>query len=240
MARVYGHYCPVAHALEVVGDRWSLLLVRDLLRKPQRFTDLLNYSSNITPKWLTLRLRKLEEAGIVEREKQQDRREVWYRLTPAGQDLRPVVEALYAWGLRYAMWPPRPGEVFRPDWAMGTLTSSLNRRNRKLSQPTNWQFDFTPGGTYTMFFNGERWSVKEGGEKGPDVLITTSPEAWATFLTVKRDERRKYAQTMHIDGQPERIAEFLSVLGVRSDSGSPVTGSTEDIEQAPEILTESQ
>ena len=130
MPRTYGHYCPVARALEVVGDRWSLLIIRDLLRKPQRFTDLLHYSSNITPKWLTLRLRKLEKAGVIEREKQQDRREVWYKLTPAGQELRPVVEALWAWGLRYAIRPPLPGEVVHPELAVATLTASLNERGR--------------------------------------------------------------------------------------------------------------
>ena len=85
MAQIYAQYCPVAHALELVGDRWSLLIIRDLLQKPQRFTDLLHYSSNITPKWLTARLRQLEQAGIIEREKHENRREVWYKLTPAGQ-----------------------------------------------------------------------------------------------------------------------------------------------------------
>ena len=79
MAQIYGYFCPVAHALGVVGDKWSLLIVRDLLPKPQRFTDLLSYLSNITPKWLMLRLRELEEAGVVEREQRQDRREVWYK-----------------------------------------------------------------------------------------------------------------------------------------------------------------
>jgi len=76
MAQIYAQYCPVAHALELVGDRWSLLIIRDLLQKPQRFTDLLHYSSNITPKWLTARLRQLEQAGIIEREKHENRREV--------------------------------------------------------------------------------------------------------------------------------------------------------------------
>jgi DNA-binding HxlR family transcriptional regulator len=217
MTPIYGHYCPIAHALEVVGDRWSLLIVRDLLRKPQRFTDLLRYSSNITPKWLTIRLRKLEQARIIEREKQKDRREVWYKLTSAGQDLRPIVEALWNWGLQYAMWPPRPGEIVRPDWAMSTLTASLNRHSRKLSQPTNWLLNFTTGGPYTMSFDGAHWSTREGEVENPDVTVLISPEAWATFLAVKRDERRRYAQTMQIAGAPERVEEFLHTLGVRDE-----------------------
>ena len=217
MARIYGYYCPVAHALGVVGDRWSLLIVRDLLRKPKRFTDLLSYLSNITPKWLMLRLRELEEAGIIEREQRQDRREVWYKLTPAGQELRPVIEALWSWCLRYAMRPPLPGEVVHPESAVGTMTVSLNNRGRKLSQPRNWLFNFTTGGPYTLSYNAERWSAKEGEVENPDVTIVTSPEAWAAFLAVKRDERRKLAKTMQIDGTPEHIKEFLYTLGVREE-----------------------
>ncbi len=216
MPRTYGHYCPVVHALEVVGDRWSLLIIRDLLRKPQRFTDLLHYSSNLSPKWLTQRLRKLEEAGVIGREKRQDHREVWYKLTPAGHDLRPVVEALGAWGMKYVMPPPLPGEVVHPELAMNTLSTSLNRRNRKLSQPASWQINFLPGGPYTISFDGEGWSLTEGKEYNPDVVVTVSPEAWATFLAVKRDERHKLARKIQIDGTPERVEEFLYTLGVRT------------------------
>jgi DNA-binding HxlR family transcriptional regulator len=217
MARVYGYYCPVAHALGVVGDRWSLLIVRDLLSEPKRFTDLLGYLGNITPKWLMLRLRELEEAGVVEREKGQDRREVWYKLTPAGQELRPVVETLRSWGLRYAMRPPLPGEVVHPEPAIRTLTASLNNRGTKLSKPEDWLFNFTPGGPYTLSFNGERWSTREGEEANPDVTVVVSPEAWVTFLTLKRDERREFAKTLQIDGAPARVQEFMRTLGIREE-----------------------
>jgi len=126
MTKKYNHYCPVAFSLEIIGRKWSLTIIRDLLIKPQRFSDLLKFSSNITPKWLTLTLRQLEESGIVERDEQQGHREVWYRLTPAGKDLRPVVEAMKEWGLKHAMRPPLPGEVVHPHLTMGVLTDSLN------------------------------------------------------------------------------------------------------------------
>lgn len=223
MARTYGHYCPVAFTLEVISGKWSLLIIRDLLREPQRFSDLLRYSRNITPKWLTLTLRKLEAAGIVEREEQPGHREVWYRLTSAGQDLRPVVEALGAWGLQHAMRPPFPGEVVHPELAMATLTASLNRRGRKLSQPTTWLVHFTPGGPHTLSFDGDHWSTRHSEETNTDVTVTTSPEAWATFLAVKRSERARLAQTMQIEGTPQHVQEFLETLGVRADEGSPAT-----------------
>ncbi len=213
MARTYNHYCPVARALEVVGEKWSLLIVRDLLRKPQRFSDLLHYSSRVTPKRLTLTLRKLEAAGIVEREEQPGHREVWYRLTPAGHDLRPIVQSLGAWGLRHAMRPPLPGEVVHPDLAMGTLTASLNMRGRKLAQPATLLVHFAPGGPYALSFDGAHWSSSQGERTDADVTVTTTPEAWATFFAVKRDERGRLAQAMQIDGAPERVQEFLRTFG---------------------------
>jgi len=215
MTRTYKHFCPVARALEIIGDRWSLLIIRDLLRKPQRFTDLLRYSSGITPKWLTLSLRRLEAAGIVERESQPSQREVWYRLSPAGHDLRPIVEALGMWGLRHAMRPPLPGEVVHPELTMGAVTSSLNRRGRRLSHPVTWTVRFVPGVPHTLSFDGDSWSTQPGEEGNADVTLTTSPEAWATLVTVRRAERAQLAKAMQLDGTPKHIEEFRHTLGVR-------------------------
>ena len=125
MAQTYGHFCPVARTLEKIGDKWSLLIIRDLLAGPQRFTDLLGFLSHITPKWLTQRLRELESSGIIERDNKPGRRQVWYKLTPAGRDLSPIVDALATWGFRYAMRPPIPGEVVHPDLLMRSLTSTI-------------------------------------------------------------------------------------------------------------------
>src|ERR1700758_4643398 len=93
----YQHFCPVARALEVIGEKWSLLIVRDLLAGPRRFNDLRRSLTAITPKGLSGRLRALEVNGIVEREAARPR-EVWYRLTPKGQALAPAIDALLVWG----------------------------------------------------------------------------------------------------------------------------------------------
>lgn len=221
MTRKYNHYCPVAFSLEVIGGKWSLTIIRDLLAKPLRFSDLLQYSSNITPKGLTITLRQLEAAGIVEREQVLGHREVWYRLAPAGEDLRPVVEAMKEWGLRHAMRPPLPGEVVRPELAMGTITDSLNKRGRKLPQPATWLICFTHGGTYVLSFDGDRWLTRPGEEANPDVRVTVSPEAWATFLAVKRSDRGQYVPSLQLVGTPERVEEFLRTFVVRDTSNMP-------------------
>jgi DNA-binding HxlR family transcriptional regulator len=161
----------VARSLEVIGEKWSLLIVRDLLRGPQRFTDLLRYLGGITPKWLTLRLRDLEQAGIVERDHRAGRREVWYRLTPKGEELAPVVTALAVWGLDHAMRPPLPGEPVHPERAMQTSALYRNKRRIRLPHPVAWTVRFTGDETYTLHFNGERWSYERGAVDAPDVLI---------------------------------------------------------------------
>jgi len=217
MKRTYQHFCPVARALEKIGDRWSLLIVRDLLRRPQRFTDLLRSSSNITPKWLSRRLGELEAAGIVERDSQLGRREVWYRLTPTGRDLGPVVRALASWGLEHAMRPPLPGEAIHPGLLMNMVALSLNRWGKRLSRPVTWSLRFTPGGPYTLSFDGERWSSQRGEEANADVTLTTTPEACATFVTAEWDERGQYAERFQLDGTPDRVEELLQTLSIRSD-----------------------
>ncbi|MBT7711557.1 MAG: helix-turn-helix transcriptional regulator [Deltaproteobacteria bacterium] len=212
--RIYGYYCPVAHALGAIGERWSLLIVRDLLNEPKRFTDLLNRLGNITPKWLTLRLRHLEDAGAVERVKGRDRRETWYKLTPAGQELRPVIESLWSWGLRHASRSPLPGEVVHPDLAMSTLAVSLNNRNKKVPLPRNWLFKFTNQTPFTLSFDGDAWVAIEERAENPDVTLEVSPEAWTMFLTVTKEERIKLAKTLHILGTPDRVSEFMNTFGV--------------------------
>ena len=104
----------MARALERVGDRWTLLVVRDLLLGPRRFTDLMERMAGITAKSLTQRLRDLEADGLVEVDRVAGRREVWYRLSPAGKDLQPALEELVYWGMRHAFEPPRPGRRPHP------------------------------------------------------------------------------------------------------------------------------
>jgi len=213
--RRYEHFCPVARALEVIGDRWSLLVIRDLLRGPQRFTDLLRLLARITPKWLTLRLRELEAAGLIKADREEGRREVWYSLTPKGRDLAPVVEALAAWGTRHAMRPPLPGEAVHPEQTLSAMVRALNERRIQLPAATTWAFHFAPGGVHAVHFDGERWSIHADGAEA-DVTVTTTPEAWATLLVTKRSERHPHLERVQIEGTPSRVDEFLRVFGPRT------------------------
>ena len=106
----YQHFCPAARALEVIGEKWSLLVVRDLLAGPRRFSDLRRSLTAITPKGLSARLRALEEEGVIEREAASPR-EVWYRLTARGMDLAAVIRAMNTWGQKWLQVPVSPKEL---------------------------------------------------------------------------------------------------------------------------------
>jgi DNA-binding HxlR family transcriptional regulator len=102
MPKLYGQACPVAKSLELVGERWTLLIVRDLLRGPRRFQDLLESLTGIAPNVLSERLKLMEQHGLVERRfysEHPPRAE--YLLSGKGQDLGVVVSALASWGSRY-------------------------------------------------------------------------------------------------------------------------------------------
>jgi DNA-binding HxlR family transcriptional regulator len=117
MMRTYGQYCSVARALDVVGDRWALLIVRELLLQGGcRFTDLKNGLPGIATNVLSVRLKELEEAGVVSREDAPPPiATVLYSLTPSGRDLEPVLKTLGAWGLRQ-MTAERPDDAFQAQW----------------------------------------------------------------------------------------------------------------------------
>src|SRR5436189_5833106 len=106
--RTYGESCAASHALDLVGERWALLIVRELLLGPKRFTDLRAGLPAISPNVLTQRLEELERAGVLRRRKLLPPAGAWvYELTEWGLDLEPVIIALGRWGARSPYQRPR-------------------------------------------------------------------------------------------------------------------------------------
>jgi DNA-binding HxlR family transcriptional regulator len=209
------HFCPVAQALERIGDRWSFLIVRDLMRGPQRFTDLQRYVAGITPKRLTVNLRALESEGIVEREREPGRREVWYRLTAKGQGLVPVIEALKRWNMEYNLRMPLPGETVYPEHMMGVVRFSLNRRGVRLPEPVTWTLSFGPTSVFTLRFDGDQWSIEPTDVPEADVRIETTPQAWAAFvLSGSQQERQRLLEAMRVNGEQARVNDLLAITWI--------------------------
>lgn len=121
-ARSYGHYCAIATALDTVGDRWTLLLIRELLGGPKRYTDLADGLPGISTDLLATRLRDLEDTGLVEREVlPPPAASKVYRLTDDGAALEPVLVTLARWGARRL--PDETTGEFRPSWLTFSLRS---------------------------------------------------------------------------------------------------------------------
>ncbi|QDG62537.1 helix-turn-helix domain-containing protein [Pseudarthrobacter sp. NIBRBAC000502771] len=111
-ARDYGQYSGITQAMEIVGERWALLIVRDLLVGPRRYGELAAGLPRIPTNILAARLKELQAAGVIRRAPRS--RVIVYELTPYGRELEPVILALGAWGFK-AMGDPREEQIITPD-----------------------------------------------------------------------------------------------------------------------------
>ena len=204
--RTYDHVCVVARALERVGDRWSLLVIRDLLTGAKRFTDLMDRLGGITPKTLSQRLRELDATGIVTADREPGRREVWYRLTPTGADLEPVVDALSWWGLRHAWRWPQPGEPLHAEHLLRSVTHAIDLAAGD-HEPARWHFRLD-GGDYLVESDGRRWSLTAGAPPArADVTITATTQALTALIFAGSDAGTDIA------GETGPVKRFRQLIG---------------------------
>jgi DNA-binding HxlR family transcriptional regulator len=220
--RTYDHFCLTARALEAVGDRWSLLVVRDLLTGPRRFTDLMDRLGGITPKTLSQRLRELEDTGILTADREPGRREVRYRLTPAGDDLAPVIEGLNQWGLRHAWRRPRDGEPLHAEHLLRSVILAIGRDGGD-QRPARWHFRLDEA-DYLAESDGQQWSLSAGAPPAPaDVTITGTAKALRTLIFAGSDA------DLDISGDPQAVGRFRRLIGtmavVVNPAGDKVPGS---------------
>lgn len=211
--RTYDHFCVLARALERVGDRWSLLVVRDLLTGPKRFTDLMDRLGGLTPKTLTQRLRELQDCGVVVADRQPGRREVRYALTPAGAELAPAVDALSWWGLRYAWRPPRPGEPLHPEHLLRAIAEVINRTGDDHA-PARWHFRFRDAGEFALHSDGHGWALAapDPGSR-PDVTITATAAAAVTRFVADPSPERAAELDIDLRGDAPALRRFERLLG---------------------------
>jgi DNA-binding HxlR family transcriptional regulator len=171
----YRQYCPVARAAEIVADRWTPLIVRELLAGSRHFNEIERGLPGISRSLLAARLRHLEDAGVVERRTSNRPKVTEYYLTDAGCDLETVLERLGAWGVRWAFGEPKPEEL---DPVL-LLWKMHQRIRRELLPPkrTVVEFDFTGQ-------RGRRlWLVLEPRE----VSVCLKPPGFDPDLIVRTD-----------------------------------------------------
>ena len=133
--RSYGQYCGLARSLEIVGDRWNLLIVRQLLIAPARYRDLIDGLPGIATNLLADRLRDLELSGVVERRLAGEGSVVEYTLTPWGAELRQPIESLIRWSTPLMVRGP-DGDSFRPEWLALAVPALLDTRVKVRSSAT--------------------------------------------------------------------------------------------------------
>lgn len=127
MSRDYGQYCGLARALDVVGDRWNLLIVRQLLIAPARYRELRDGLPGVATNLLADRLRDLEAAGVIGRRLADDGGAIVYALTTWGAQLREPIEGLIRWSTPLMVRGPE-GDTFRAEWLLVTLPALLGHR----------------------------------------------------------------------------------------------------------------
>jgi DNA-binding HxlR family transcriptional regulator/putative sterol carrier protein len=206
--RTYGERCAVSRALDLVGERWALLVVRELLLGPKRFTDLRAGLPKAKPSVLAQRLRELEQGGIVRRRKLGPPAGTRvYELTDSGRELEPIVMALGRWGRRV---PIRRGAARGIDSEVLAL---------------KWRFDPEAAGDLSARYElcvaedrfrievaGGRIETRRGDAEAPDAIIETSPEALEAVIVDGRDFAEAVRSgEMRIEGDEGLASRFLGL-----------------------------
>jgi DNA-binding HxlR family transcriptional regulator len=199
--RSYRQYCGLARALDVVGDRWTLLIVRELLiRQPCRYTDLAYGLPGIATNLLADRLRQLEEHEIITREAAPPPiATTLFRLTPRGEALRPAVEALGVWG-RPLLEGPLDDAEFRSHWLVLPLQLRLSD-NTPDAPPMTIAVRTGDQPLLIESSDGEV-HVRPGTAADPDATVTGAPQLVLPVLLGRLDLESAQAQGLTFEGDP--------------------------------------
>jgi len=207
--RTYDQYCAAAKALDVVGDRWTLLIVRELLiRDGCRYTDLQYGLPGIATNLLANRLRELEENGIVTREAAPPPvATTLFRLTPRGRALKPVLIALGEWGGE--LMPGAPDCEFRSHWLALPLERCLKDHSPD-APPVTIEIRTGEQPLLIQTDNG-RVHVRPGTATTPDATLSGPPPLILGLLGGELDLAAARAQGLEFDGDPDALRRVAAV-----------------------------
>jgi DNA-binding HxlR family transcriptional regulator len=211
----YGQYCPIARTLDLVGDKWTLLIVRELLRGKRRFRDVEAGLPGIPPNLLSDRLKVLEQARVVTREYFRELPpRVEYSLTQRGEDLAPVLESIAGWGMRYMMDGDIPCQrvdldllffhlprFFCPDRAEGT------------SGTVEVQLEGEGGGTWLVHVGHGACTIERAGNDEADARVICDVDTFVDLMALHRAPERLAATSgVRLEGDIELARKFGSLF----------------------------
>ena len=208
--RTYGDGCGIAHALDLVGERWALLVVRELLLGPKRFTDLRDGLPNASPNVLAQRLRELEQASIVQRRKLPPPAGSWiYELTDWGRELKPIVISLGAWAVRSPSFP-RGAPVGSDSviLALGTFFDA------DAAGDLDARYELRMGeNAFDVRVADRGIEVDRGAADDPDAIIETDTATFSALIWDGRDLADALrAGEIAIEGDHDAVTRFLGLF----------------------------
>lgn len=171
--RTYGQYCGLARSLDVLGDRWNLLIIRELLIAPARYRDLQAGLPGVATNLLTERLRTLESVGVIARRTTSDGDAIEYALTPWGAELRRPIEDLIRWSVPLMVRGPE-GDVFQPGWLALALPALLDARVTT-KQPATIGLDLTEFSPLQLRASAAEFEVVPDDGSRVDATIRADP-----------------------------------------------------------------
>ncbi|HJZ38704.1 MAG TPA: helix-turn-helix domain-containing protein [Solirubrobacterales bacterium] len=207
--RSYDEYCAVAKSLDLVGDRWTLLVVRELSQRgAARYTDLRNGLPGIASNLLADRLRDLEAAGLVTREEAPPPvATTLFRLTPRGEGLRPVLDELMRWGLPL-MVEQKPEDAVRSHWLAGAVEVMVSDRDPG-GDPVTLELRIADEPVVIAAAGGET-KVTLGAASDPDAALVGPERPILGLLFGVLDRPGAEAMGVTLEGDPKVIDRFAA------------------------------
>jgi DNA-binding HxlR family transcriptional regulator len=209
--RGYHQYCGVSRALDIVGERWTLLLVRDLLLGGRRFSDLQAALPGLTPNLLSRRLKEMHKDGLVTRRRlPPPHAATLYELTPLGRELEPVVFALGRFGAHW-LRAPAAGDRMDPRWAM----VSLKRRYVGTDRPLCAELRVDDQ-SFTVRTGGPHVELIDGAPPAPELALTGPLRSFGAWIVHGASARALVAEGALVRGGPaQALADLARAFGLR-------------------------
>ncbi|HEX6454629.1 MAG TPA: helix-turn-helix domain-containing protein [Trebonia sp.] len=226
--RDFGQYCGLARALEVVGERWALLIIRDLAVRPRRYTDLLEGLPGIPTNVLSARLRELEQERIIERQvAQAPQRGIVYALAPDGRSLEPAVLALGRWGAA-RLAHPRPGDIVTPESLTMTMRAAFNPGAAAKTHAA-WEIHAADIVVHAVVSGGTLHAGTGPSPVSPDLTITYTAD---TLPSLRALIQAAKCRLVRLSGRDNLLNTFINAFALpqppepatRQPSPGPETG----------------
>lgn len=215
--RLYNQYCPVARALEVVGGRWTMLIIRELFSGPKRYTDLMDRLPGIGTNMLAARLKELEDDKVIKKSKlPPPAASTVYELTELGHILDPVITHLARFGLHF-LDPARPRDQYRPSWVVLGLQASF-RPSESTALDESYEFR-VDGEVFHVSVEYGTMRASLGPAHKPDLIINANRREMALLAAGREIPKRSWdTGKIKIEGKQESLDNCHRIFGL---PGSP-------------------